>query len=104
MIQEEAKDLWPLIKAWSEGKIVQFQGTDGVWRDFNPDPDLSFNYPPDCYRLKPEPRRIFINRYPSGWGNPHPSFEKAKEKAKEAAGSAGGEAVEVGVEFVEVLK
>lgn len=55
MIREEAKELSPVLKAWAEGRIIQFRkkGTS-EWVDFYED-DLrvSSAY---YYRIKPEPK------------------------------------------------
>jgi hypothetical protein len=50
MTREDAAKLWPIIKAYSEGGRVQFQGLDGAWSDT---PDPQFVVP--RYRIKPEP-------------------------------------------------
>lgn len=55
MTREEAKELSPVLKAWAEGRIIQFRkkGTS-EWVDFYED-DLmvSSAY---YYRIKPEPK------------------------------------------------
>lgn len=58
MTREEAKELLPIIRAYSEGKTVEYL-TDGRWVALkNP----SFNYNIDVYRIKPEPKyRPFKN-------------------------------------------
>lgn len=52
MKQRHAKEMWPLIKAWAEGKTIQYRpaGTPN-WIDAD---DLSFSDSPECYRIKPE--------------------------------------------------
>jgi hypothetical protein len=56
MIQSDAAEFWPLIKAWSEGKTLQLN-TNPVWIDIK---ESSFAYSPDQYRIKPEPREFYI--------------------------------------------
>ena len=52
MKRETAKELLPIIKAFSEGKQIQFfDGT--IWEDRN---TLSFDSDPSRYRIKPEPK------------------------------------------------
>lgn len=56
MKQHEAKDFLPIIKAWSEGKTVQYRlDLDGkpVWQDMAP--AISFDDSVEFYRIKPEP-------------------------------------------------
>ena len=51
--RENAKELLPIIKAYSEGKQVQhFNGK--YWEDRNE--MLNFNDDPCCYRIKQEPK------------------------------------------------
>ena len=52
MTREEAKELLPIIQAWSEGKNIQFL-SDGEWNDIN---QADFTCYPDKYRIKPEPK------------------------------------------------
>lgn len=56
--REDAKLLLPIIKAYSEGKEIQwFNGKE--WTDTE---RLFFNSEPNCYRIKPEPKyRPFKN-------------------------------------------
>ena len=52
MKRETAKELLPIIKAFSEGKQIQFFGGT-IWEDRN---TLSFDSDPSRYRIKPEPK------------------------------------------------
>lgn len=61
MTREEAKDLSNVLKAYSEGKIIQYQ-QNGIHRHADlrfydcPDQDnISFNVKEYNYRIKPEP-------------------------------------------------
>ena len=47
-----AKELLPIIKAFSEGKQIQFFGGT-IWEDRN---SLSFDSDSSRYRIKPEPK------------------------------------------------
>lgn len=74
MNREEAAELLPIIKAFSEGKMIQlFVG--GRWIDTG---YITSNNSPQHYRIKPEPKyRPFANaeecwkemrkHYPFGW-------------------------------------
>ena len=52
MTREEAKAQLPIITAFAEGKTIQFY-EDGKWFDIY---ETDFNYSPDKYRIKPEPK------------------------------------------------
>ena len=74
MTRKEAKELLPIIQAWSEGKNIQFL-SDGEWHDIN---QADFTCYPDKYRINPEPKyRPFktkeecwnemLKHHPFGW-------------------------------------
>jgi hypothetical protein len=63
MNREEAKKFLPLITAFAEGKTIQLKAGDCSWRDIT---DPCFSVPSACYRIKPEPKVLYINEYPSG--------------------------------------
>ena len=61
MTKEEATKFAPIIKAYSEGKTIQFIGEDGKWHDFTCE-DVVFADDPNEYRIKPEAKyRPFAN-------------------------------------------
>ena len=51
MKRTNAKELLPIIKAFSEGKTIQYSNNDKKWVDIE---SPSFNYEPSLYRIKPE--------------------------------------------------
>lgn len=53
MNRNQAKELLPIIKAFSEGKVIQVKQTTGNWMSYC---DIAFNSDPKCYRIKPEPK------------------------------------------------
>ena len=53
MTTDEATKFAPIIKAYSEGKTIQFIGEDGKWHDFTCG-DVVFADNPEEYRIKPE--------------------------------------------------
>ena len=60
MTREEAKELLPIIKAFSEGKTIEI-GDNRGWRDLIID-SPKFDCEPSCYRIKPETKyRPFKN-------------------------------------------
>lgn len=61
MNKNNVKDYLPLILALAEGKTVQYKLGDG-WSTGG---DVDFTLPADQYRIKPEPREIWVNEYPN---------------------------------------
>jgi hypothetical protein len=53
MTRERAKELLPIIKAFSEGKIIQYE-KDCKWVDCFYQTDISFEHSSTSYRIKPE--------------------------------------------------
>ena len=53
MNRKEATELLPIIKAFSEGKVIQVKQTSGEWISFS---HISFDGDPKFYRIKPEPK------------------------------------------------
>lgn len=53
MNRNQAKELLPIIKAFSEGKIIE-QECAGSWVEV--DKDCDFHFPANTYRIKPEPK------------------------------------------------
>jgi hypothetical protein len=59
MTKENAKHYLPLIQAMSEGKTIQIKNlSTGEWFDTA---GCNFLYPPENYRVKPEPQVLWIN-------------------------------------------
>lgn len=63
MNKENEKDYLPLVQALAEGKVIQIMRSDG-WIEL---PDYDFTSPVEHYRIKPEPREIWSNRYSNGY-------------------------------------
>lgn len=63
MNSTNARGYLPVIQAWADGKVIQIANGTG-WRDADPMEEIDFCAPPDCYRVKPEPRRfwVYVNR------------------------------------------
>lgn len=60
MKRQQAKELLPIIKAYAEGKTIQYCYEDADWIDI--DGDVDFNDNPSKYRIEPEPKyRPFAN-------------------------------------------
>lgn len=73
--RENAKKLLPIIKAFSEGKQIQFRNNMNEWKEYD---NFSFTEDVSRYRIKPEPKyRPFKSvdecwnemqkHYPFGW-------------------------------------
>ena len=59
MTREEAKEILPIMEAYSKGKTVQIKNKD-KWADVV---EATFSASPDKYRIKPEPKyRPFKNQ------------------------------------------
>ena len=83
MTREQAKELFPIIQAFAEGKTIQFKYPDMVgWCDVIG--DIWVDTPEYKYRIKPEPREFWINEYARAR---HPELESPAYPSKELAQS-----------------
>lgn len=80
MNKSNARDYLPLVQALADGRVVQGKFLDG-WRDLNV---VSFDMDACCYRIKPEPRDVWVNEYPSGVQYVWSTETKARENVGEA--------------------
>lgn len=65
-----------VIRAHREGKQIQFSSPGNGWRNCLDDP--SWNFQTNCYRVKPEPREIWVNVYDdNSYGSIHDTKERA---------------------------
>ena len=55
MNRQQAKELLPIIKAFAEGKTIQYYFGGAVWRDVKSNEAIDFSDNPSNYRIKPEP-------------------------------------------------
>lgn len=66
MDKEQAKELWPIIKAYAEGETIQFYSrgsSQPQWEDVLSDGNLDFSAHFSRYRIKPESKyRPFENK------------------------------------------
>lgn len=61
MNSSNAKDYLPLVQALAEGKVIQRRTFScDPWKDCQ-DPDFTLSIA--NYRIKPEPREIWVNHY-----------------------------------------
>lgn len=62
MNKDNAKDYLPLVQALADGKVIQgYFHLDEKWRDLV---EMRFDADASDYRIKPEPREIWVNHYP----------------------------------------
>lgn len=60
MNKDNAHLYLPLVQALADGKIIQIK-LGSKWRDnTNPVDTVGFTYPPEFYRIKPEPRTFLL--------------------------------------------
>ena len=91
MNKDNAKYYLPLVQALAEGKVIQgHMAHSGRWEDISG--DIRFDGPARDYRIKPEPREAWSNRFPGGYETP--AQYKSEEQAK-LCDSTGGGAVQV---------
>lgn len=63
MNKDNAKDYLPIVQALADGKTIQcrYQIED----DWYEESEINFNWPLECYRIKPEPRTFEMWLSPS---------------------------------------
>lgn len=70
MNASNARDYLPLVQALADGKSLQYNVNRSdeapKWVDRE---DFTFDEHVTEYRIKPEPREIWVNRYPNGMEN-----------------------------------
>ncbi len=98
MNRKQAKELAPIITAFGDGKEIEIRcGNEWIHLPF----DISFDDPPENYRIKPEPpepRVLYVGRYIDGsWGFP-------QDTAKEARLRGNVDKTKPVVKFIEVIK
>lgn len=67
-----------VLQAAKAGKKIQCKGIGTEWLN-EPNPDWNFSR--WTYRIKPEPRVIYVNEYPNSFGAIHHTEEAAKREA-----------------------
>lgn len=90
---ESIQEKMSLIHAHEDGKTIQVLNCRYEWENIN---DPGWQWDEGCeYRIKPEPKVVWVNEYP----HDH-TTHKTKEKAEKFAAST---VVRVAVKYVEVL-
>lgn len=81
MNSSNAKDYLPLVQALAEGKVIQgHMAYSGRWEDMSG--DIRFDGPASDYRIKPEPREIWVNEWKPAGKVVFDCAEDAAEHAK----------------------
>ena len=78
MTREEAKELLPIMQAFTEGKTIEYRGYGGAWKVAQT-PTWSSHL---CYRIKPEPKYRPFKTQEECWNEmlKHQPFGWAKSK------------------------
>ena len=66
MTREEAKHFWPIIKAYSEGKTIEYLLSEGKWTNINE--NFLFDNSHERYRVKQEPKYRPFTSKNECWG------------------------------------
>lgn len=75
MNASNAKDYLPLVQALADGKVIQeWCNVNQKWHDAL---EADFAIPSTMYRIKPEPKEIWVNEYPGGDEYMHKSEREA---------------------------
>lgn len=87
MTREEAKELLPIIKAFVEGKVIQYKYNTG-WESIK---EPAFNGPPSEYRIKTEPKYRPFNTQEECWNEmlKHQPFGWLKAKESKSVALIG---------------
>jgi len=72
-----AKQLLPLIAALADGKTLEFNNGTTDCPIWNSGTDWGLDQPLEKYRIKKEPREVYINLYTNGELLPHVSKDSA---------------------------
>ena len=93
----------PLVQALAEGKCIQTaNGSKDKWLDFADDEEISFNRAPEFYRVKPEPKVIYINQFGDGqWSCSHYGTKQEAELQAAAAMKASVKFRQTAVKFIQ---
>lgn len=77
MNASNAKDYLPLVQALADGKVIQLNYS-GDWKDIS---EMDPIFPANFYRIKPEPREIWVNHYEDGRYSIHLTIKDADDAA-----------------------
>lgn len=96
MNASNAKDYLPLVQALADGKVIQVVDIlNGGWIDIH---NMDLMAKASDYRIKPEPREVWINRFPDGHDGL--TWYESEEAAHRAYGHVGA----IQVRYREVIE
>jgi hypothetical protein len=74
-----AKDYLPLVQGLAEGRVIQYkyQKSDKSYAWMDLESCVDFCVPAEFYRIKPEPREIWVNEYPNEINSAYRSYDLA---------------------------
>lgn len=102
MNHEETRFAAKVMAAWADGKTVQARDrhADNLWFDCGSTEDYSMSWlwSEMDYRIKPEPRVIYVNEYEGGLGDAHYLEEGRGERFSKSPNYKGTR------KFVEVME
>ncbi|MDA3833724.1 MAG: hypothetical protein PF495_10025 [Spirochaetales bacterium] len=82
MTRDEAKKMWPIIQAFSDGKTITYRDEPMNWKSA----ELDFVGDPDLYAIQPDPIEYWTlcdpNDRSNYWNEQYHSEEEAREIAK----------------------
>lgn len=81
MTQERAKELLPVITAFANGDTIQVRLIGWHWEDYPLHGEPDFSNTAWDWRIKPLPRKAWVNEYKGGNLFAHLSREKADREA-----------------------
>ena len=85
MTRQEAKEMLPIIKAFAEGKEIQYRTCPDKWVDIEENERVNFTSPPSDYRIKPKPKYRPFQSQKECWNEmmKHQPFGWVKEISSE---------------------
>ena len=100
MTRARTKLLLPVLQAWAEGKEIEYRLVHGTeWVQCRRENEPDFKLEGLEWRLKPEPRRFWLNLYPGA----QPAIYGHESQSLADSNSHSGSRSEC-IEVVEVLK
>ena len=103
MTREEAKELLPIIQAWTEGKEIQYRNHYGEWINIKGNEGLSFVNSSSNYRIKPKSKYRPFKNQEECWNEmlKHQPFGSLKSKDDEyfcLIGSVNNDTITLAIE------
>lgn len=84
MNKDNAREYLPLVQALAEGKVIQFNSQYYGWTDTD---WIYSEQPVERYRIKPDPREIWVNHYTDSCFDTGPYTSEGQAKRLANAGA-----------------